>query len=575
LDTDHDGKISRSEWVARFGTEEGFEQYDLDSDGVLDLEEQHQCEEKQFHMKIIDFGIACPATKGEKIRDDRPIRLDSRDFCASPEMKEYYKNLKHNKVKGDGYDAFKADIFAVGMLCAIMIGGARLLKMIEGSIGKAQKTFNQADTDGDGKISRAEWIGKFGNDKMFDAYDRDGSGLVSREEWMLGERDRAGSAYADKASGHSKLLSKFAKLKCSDDVKEVICAMMAPEALRFPIEKILLMNWFQAEEALLQAQIIDRQTLGSLKKLRHFKHVVAHQGDWVVLEKYGPRSMFILDDATFRKRYDLSTQQPVKRPKDQQDQNALHASKLRMNSFESSIERLYMKINETEMRLLHERWPEVKVTKDESGLSVSGTLPSQAAMLEFIEGHILDPARKDGGLGDPEGLRPFKVYVHGKHGVYAMQVEDEKSEYKTLIFHSPAEERPTEFCFYPRPWADGSVTPGPIAIGDYLAYIPGDDSAGTYCVEAEVYRVGGEKFNMDSGQALYYQKSETQWDTTTSLSDPVTDHFDHPLTQYSVQGELIHVPVELEGMNIGMCNIEDMLENVWSRSSTFENLPSS
>jgi len=160
------------------------------------------------------------------------------------------------------------------------------------------------------------------------------------------------------------------------------------------------------------------------------------------------------------------------------------------------------------MRLLRECWPDVKVTKDENGLSVDGTIPSQAAMLEFIESHILDPARKDGGLGDPEGLRPFKVYVHGKYGVYAMQVEDEQHEFKTLIFHSLAEHRPTEFCFLPRPWADGSVTPGPVAIDDYLAYIPGDATAGTV---AEVYRVGGEKFKVHSGQALYYKKSETQW----------------------------------------------------------------
>jgi len=558
--------------VARYGTDDGFEEYDLDGDGVVDGEEWQQCEEQtQFHMKIIDFGIACPATTGERIRDDRPIRLDSRDFCASPEMKEYYKKLKHDQVKGDGYDAFKADIFAVGMLCATMIGGTRLLNMIEESIGKAQKTFNKADTDGDGKLSRDEWIKKFGDDKKFDAYDFGGDGVISLEEWLQGERLRVGSAYEDGRA--KKLLSKFANWKCSENVKEVICAMMAPEAQRAPIEKILLMDWFQADEALLQAQIIDRQTLGSLKKLRHFKHVVAHQGDWVVLEKYGPRSMFILDDTTFRKRYDLSTQQPVERSSNQKDQNALHAYKLRMHSFESNVQRLYMKIEEKEMRLLHERWPDVKVTKDENGLSVSGMIPTQAAMLEFIESHILDPVRKDGGAGDPEGLRPFKVYVHGKHGVYATKVEDETSEYKTLIFHSPAEDRPTEFCFYPRPWADGSVTPGPVAIDDYLAYIPGDDSAGDYCVEAEVYRVGGEKFKMHSGQALYYKKSETQWDTTTSLSDPVQDHFHHPLAKDSHECEVFHVPTELEEMNLGVCSIEDMIEQIWSPKN--KNLPSS
>ena len=60
-----------------------------------------------------------------------------------------------------------------------------------------------------GKLSRDEWVTKFGNDKLFDAclplppsptglltlrsarYDLDGDGVISPEEWLLGESARA------------------------------------------------------------------------------------------------------------------------------------------------------------------------------------------------------------------------------------------------------------------------------------------------------------------------------------------------------------------------------------------------
>ena len=37
-DTNNDGKISREEWIARYGSDKGFDEYDLNGDGIIDGE---------------------------------------------------------------------------------------------------------------------------------------------------------------------------------------------------------------------------------------------------------------------------------------------------------------------------------------------------------------------------------------------------------------------------------------------------------------------------------------------------------------------------------------------------------
>ena len=49
--------------------------------------------------------------------------------------------------------------------------------------------FAYADTDGDGALTRGEWVLKFGNADSFDAHDLDGDGAVSVFEYQMGELD--------------------------------------------------------------------------------------------------------------------------------------------------------------------------------------------------------------------------------------------------------------------------------------------------------------------------------------------------------------------------------------------------
>ena len=36
LDADGDGKITREEWIARYGSDKGFDEYDLNGDGIIE-----------------------------------------------------------------------------------------------------------------------------------------------------------------------------------------------------------------------------------------------------------------------------------------------------------------------------------------------------------------------------------------------------------------------------------------------------------------------------------------------------------------------------------------------------------
>ena len=48
--------------------------------------------------------------------------------------------------------------------------------------------FENIDTNKDRKLSRTEWIARFGNDDDFDDYDMDHDGFVEHEEFRTGKR---------------------------------------------------------------------------------------------------------------------------------------------------------------------------------------------------------------------------------------------------------------------------------------------------------------------------------------------------------------------------------------------------
>lgn len=52
----------------------------------------------------------------------------------------------------------------------------------------AQRAFLIADSNRDGKLSREEWIARYGDDKLFDAYDADGDGVISPAEWLAAQQ---------------------------------------------------------------------------------------------------------------------------------------------------------------------------------------------------------------------------------------------------------------------------------------------------------------------------------------------------------------------------------------------------
>ena len=64
--------------------------------------------------------------------------------------------------------------------------------------------FNTADSDGDGRVDRQEWIAHFGDVKGFDAYDIGHDGCVSHAEFLAYQK--ASRANTHKANAHDKLL---------------------------------------------------------------------------------------------------------------------------------------------------------------------------------------------------------------------------------------------------------------------------------------------------------------------------------------------------------------------------------
>jgi len=86
LDANGDGKISRAEWIARYGSDAGFDMYDLDGDGVIDADEFISAKMAQLQAA----GVLTPqmmAAAGSTVASWRGIRNKYQVGVTSPPLK--------------------------------------------------------------------------------------------------------------------------------------------------------------------------------------------------------------------------------------------------------------------------------------------------------------------------------------------------------------------------------------------------------------------------------------------------------------------------------------------------------
>ena len=57
LDSNKDGEVHKAEWVSKFGSEEGFESYDLNRDDILDAEEWRSVNATLRQRQTADWKI--------------------------------------------------------------------------------------------------------------------------------------------------------------------------------------------------------------------------------------------------------------------------------------------------------------------------------------------------------------------------------------------------------------------------------------------------------------------------------------------------------------------------------------
>jgi len=147
MDIDNDGKISKAEWIARYGSAEGFDKYDLDGDGVIDPDEF-----------IATKGIEAQVRMVDKNRDGK---------ISEAEWKARFGSM-------EGFDKYASD---GGVMDADAWMTAQMVKA----------KYRMLDTNHDGKISREEWIARYGNDTGFLAYDLNGDGVIDADEFLAAQ----------------------------------------------------------------------------------------------------------------------------------------------------------------------------------------------------------------------------------------------------------------------------------------------------------------------------------------------------------------------------------------------------
>jgi len=199
IDANNDGKISREEWIARYGDDSLFDQYDLDGDGVIDPDEFLAVSEakQQFADGIAVEGKLTRAQWIAQFGNDDMFDaydanhdgvVDAGEWIAGQVAETQFKTMDGDQdgklSRGEWVAQFGDD----KMFDAYDLDGDGIIDPDEWLQGQqANARFQSADQDNDGKLSREEWIQKFGDDKLFNAYDLDGDGVIDPEEWLAGE----------------------------------------------------------------------------------------------------------------------------------------------------------------------------------------------------------------------------------------------------------------------------------------------------------------------------------------------------------------------------------------------------
>eukprot|EP00658_Telonema_sp_P-2_P027377 TRINITY_DN2114_c0_g1_i1.p1 TRINITY_DN2114_c0_g1~~TRINITY_DN2114_c0_g1_i1.p1 ORF type:complete len:228 (-),score=52.09 TRINITY_DN2114_c0_g1_i1:134-817(-) len=112
MDTNHDGKIDRDEWLARYGTMEGFDQYDLDGDGIIDPDEFIKVKELKMEFRRFDTDRDGVISSHEKfvgiakydslpqLAEFRPRRIPIPAPAAAPELTPRSQARSRNQKDG-------------------------------------------------------------------------------------------------------------------------------------------------------------------------------------------------------------------------------------------------------------------------------------------------------------------------------------------------------------------------------------------------------------------------------------------------------------------------------------------